>query len=162
MRDLKKAINDLLMKTDFFIGLDGIVLSNDMDVDENDVNKALEIIRKRPLGKGNHYNNELNMAKYFEEVEKMTSSKYVSDLLLSYANFLVVDGLTKYILYRVRQNGDLDKSVSLFYREKIRALNDHVQMYGPMNVLEDVVDGYLEICRAILIIIGKQIYGCAC
>ncbi len=45
---------------------------------------------------------------------------------------------------------------------KIRALNAHVQMYGPMNVLEDVVDGYLEICRAILIIIGKQIYGCAC
>lgn len=91
----------------------------------------------------------------------MTSSKYVSDLLLSYANFLVVDGLTKYILYRVRQNGDLDKSVSLFYGEKIRALNDHVQMYDPMNVLEDIVDGYLEICRAILIIIGKQIYGAA-
>lgn len=162
MRTLSNLVNDLLIHTNYSIGLDGIKLCGEMEVDENDVNIALDLIRSGSLGKGNHYNHELNIAMYFEEVKKMTSSKYVSEILASYANFLVVDGLTKYILYRVRQNGDLDKSVSLLYGEKIRALNECVRKYGPMDTLEECINGYLEICYLILAMVGLETYGCAC
>ncbi len=160
MRKLYNTINDLLLQTNYILGLDGIRVSSEMDIDENDVNVALELIKNGSLGKGNHYNNELSMALYFEEVEKKTSSKQISDMLLSYSYFLLIDGITKYILYRVRKNGDLDKSISLVYGKRIRALNESVRKYGPMNVLEKCMDRYMEICYTILMIVGQQTYVC--
>jgi hypothetical protein len=154
-------INDLLIQTNYIIGLDGINISKELDVDENDVNRALVLIQKGTLGKGNHYNNELSMAMYFDKLEKMTSSKNLSDLFLAYANFLVVDGIAKYILYRVRQNGDLDKNLALAYGEKLRTLNEYVRTYGPMDGLEDCIEEYFELCYMILKQVGMEMYGCA-
>ena len=155
-------LNDLFIYTNEILGLDGINIRKDMEIDENDVNIALDLINNKNIGKGNHYNNELNMAMYLYNVEKLTSSKYDSAKFISYVNFLTIDGLAKYILCRARQNGDLDKNFSLIYGEKLRNLNEYVRTYGPMDTLEDCMETYFEICHMILGIVGIQKYGFAC
>lgn len=157
MSTITNNIQTLLFYTKEIFGMGGIKVPMEMDIDENDVNIALDLIHSGNLGKGNHYNNELTMAMYFEEVKGMSSSKSVSEMLGAYANFLVIDGITKYVLSCARKNGDLDKEIALMYGRKLRALNEHIRKYGPMNNLEECIDGYMEICFMIFAMLRMDI-----
>lgn len=151
---------ELLININCIIGLDGFDIPSEIEVDENDVNVALELIRNDRVGNGSDYNDELMMSMYFSEVKNMTSSNYMDDLFTSYENFLSVDSIAKYILARARENYSIDKSVISFYEKKLNRLNEYVRENGPMNVLDDCLDRYLEICYTILMMVGVKEYCC--
>ena len=161
MRKPFESIEHLLGIANFIIGLDGLKVPENIEVDYDDVNTAIALMDSGLLGKGNHYNRELEMAMYLDEIEKLVESRELKARLMSYMEFLVLDGVTKYILHRVRSNGMMDKGVALLLGEKIRTLNEYVRKEGPVNVFEKCKDDYFEVCDTIIVMFGKIKFGCA-
>lgn len=157
MKTNNNFFNDLYSLVRIFIGVDEIDEKCEIEVDENDVNTAIDIINKGTFGNDNNYIDELIMSRYFAKVEKMTSSKSTSDSLISYSNFLGIDGLAKYILSNARYKRAIDRNIYLMYSKNLKGLFDNIKKYGPMDKLNESLDDYLEICNTLLkMIVSKK------
>lgn len=161
MKTNNNFFNNLYSLVRTYIGVDEIDEKCEIEVDENDVNKAIDIINKGTFGNDNNYIDELIMAKYFAKVEKMTSSKSTSDSLISYSSFLGIDGLAKYILSSARQKRAIDRNTYLMYSKSLKDLFENIKKYGPMDKLNESLDDYLEICHTLLKMIVRKKYGFA-
>lgn len=154
MKNIGELINEFVFCTKSIMGLDGIKgLEN---TQKDDFMEIMELAIKGDLGKGNHYNDEIRMAVYLENICEMIEEKEIRGMILAHANFLLVDGLVKYILFCVRQNGFLDKELALPLHKKVRELNEYVRTYGAMEVFSECIDTYLTIGHFLLGMVGMQ------
>lgn len=152
MKHIKESIKELLFCTKNIIGLDCLSLPREEEITEKDINKVLELGEKGDLGKGNHYNEEIRMGLFCGEMAEIVDGEKLKEDLLVYSNFLLVDGLVKYILFRVRKNGFLSKEMACMFNAKVRTINEDIRNNCSYKELDKYIDEYLKIGHSILLL----------
>ena len=157
MEKIRESIKEFLFCTKNIIGLEGIKLPYEEEVDENDLLEVLELAQKGDLGKGNLYSAEMKRALFCEKMSELVEEDELKVILSAYANFLLVDSLVKYVLFFVSDNGYLEKELVTPLNNKVQELNEYIRKKGPMDTLKDCIDGYLSIGHLMLAMVALPI-----